>query len=201
LSKSVRRYIHNLTVNSSEQVPVGIGAALRIVLARAEEPMKTMSLSIFIPPQCLKTGHNAFTEYIHAKTYRHFGRRRQQLLLDIFGWRQVDERFTTSREVFHNVGADAEFRAYEGVGHSTPENVQRDVVEFHRREMRAEYGPPPETETQTEGQPTTGDEPEVEGTVSADGPGFGIPTALGALVSAGYLLWPRLVGDTSERGD
>lgn len=139
--------------------------------------------------------------YPHAKIYDFFGERRQQLLLDIFGWRQVDERFATSREIFHNVGADAEFRAYEGVGHSIPARVQRDVMEFHRREMRAEYGPVPETETPTEGRPTTGEASEAESTVSADGPGFGIPSALGALVGATYLLWSRLANGDSERDD
>lgn len=141
------------------------------------------------------------SEYIHAKTYRHFGKRRQQLLLDIFGWRQVDERFATSREIFHNVGADAEFRAYEGVGHSTPENVQRDVTEFHRRAIQAEYGPAPETETPTESRPTTDEESEAESIVSVGGPGFGIPSALGALVGASYLLWSRPTNGDSERGD
>lgn len=81
------------------------------------------------------------SEYRHSPSYRHFGEERQQLLLDIFGWKQVDERFETSRRIYENVGAPAEFKIYEDVGHEITPQIVEDIAEFHREQMQAEFGP------------------------------------------------------------
>ena len=94
-------------------------------------------------------------EYTHAKRYAFFGRKRQQLLVDIFGWFQVDERFETTRGIFDTVGANAQFNVYEGVGHSVSDEMVTDIKKFHRRQKHETYGPqfdqqvevPPQTVT------------------------------------------------------
>lgn len=78
---------------------------------------------------------NLRNEYIHAKSYSSFGKKRQQLLVDIFGWDQVDERFETSRQIFETVGADARFKIYSGVGHSISDEMEADIIQFHRQQM------------------------------------------------------------------
>lgn len=81
------------------------------------------------------------SEYVHSPSYRHFGEERQQLLIDIFGWKQVDERFETARAIYENVGAPAEFKIYEGIGHEVTPEIAEDIIEFHREQIQAEFGP------------------------------------------------------------
>lgn len=62
------------------------------------------------------------------------------LIEDLFGIKQVDERFEVSRAVYNNVEANAQFTIYEGYGH-TPEPAFSDLIKFHRRHMHETYGP------------------------------------------------------------
>ncbi|SDX88979.1 Carboxypeptidase regulatory-like domain-containing protein [Halobellus clavatus] len=150
------------------------------------------------------------SDYTHAKSYRHFGDSRQQLLLDIFGWKQVDERFETSREIFDTVGATADFTVYDGVGHSVPDTVRRGVLDFHRRSMRDEYGPIPDTETQGDARDSSsaetrsdsvdssGNDTQDEEAVSVTGPGFGLLSGVVGVAGAGYLLRSWLLEQDSD---
>lgn len=82
---------------------------------------------------------NLWNEYIHAKSYGFLGEKRQRLLVNIFGWDQVDERFETSRQIFDTVGANAAFKTYDGVGHTITSDMVTDVKAFHREQMIAEF--------------------------------------------------------------
>ena len=82
---------------------------------------------------------NLNNEYIHAKSYNFFGRQRQRLLVNIFGWDQVDERFQTSRRIFETLGANATFKTYDGVGHTITSDMVEDVTDFHRQQMISEF--------------------------------------------------------------
>jgi hypothetical protein len=82
---------------------------------------------------------NLRNEYIHAKSYEFFGEKRQRLLVNIFGWDQVDERFETSRQIFDTVGANAAFKTYDGVVHTITSDMVTDVKAFHREQMIAEF--------------------------------------------------------------
>ena len=80
-----------------------------------------------------------YNEYIHAKSYAFFGRQRQRLLVNIFGWDQVDERFRTSRRIFETLDVNATFKTYDGVGHSITSDMVEDVTDFHRQQMISEF--------------------------------------------------------------
>lgn len=86
--------------------------------------------------------HDHPSEYLRARTYQELSERRRRLLLDIFGWAQVDERFETSRAIHEHFGSPAEFVVYDGVGHTVTDEMTADIVAFHRAEMERTYGPP-----------------------------------------------------------
>jgi len=52
--------------------------------------------------------------------------------LDVYGEDMQDDRMPYCEGVYDDAGADAQFRIYEGVGHRSPIEIQRDVVAFHR---------------------------------------------------------------------
>ena len=62
------------------------------------------------------------------------------LIEDVFGVLQVDERFEVSRAAYDNVGSSAEFTIYEGWGH-TPEPAMSDLIDFHQRQIYETFGP------------------------------------------------------------
>lgn len=80
-------------------------------------------------------------EYRHALTFRRLGEERQKLLIDIFGWKQIDERFKTSQEIYNQLESPADFATYDGVGHSVNSEMRDDIIEFHMRWMHEEFGP------------------------------------------------------------
>lgn len=128
------------------------------------------------------------SEYRHAQTYEEWGEERQQLLLDIFGWEQVDERFETSREIYEALDAPTEFVVYDGVGHEVPEEVLGDIATFHQQQLEEEFGFPGDDATDR-----MDDDEDADGEESADEllPGFGVPSALAAVGGLGYLLKRR----------
>ncbi|MFC7325977.1 hypothetical protein ACFQMF_15535 [Halorubrum rutilum] len=120
-------------------------------------------------------------EYIHAKSYNAWGDRRQQLLVDVFGWEQVDERFATSRDIFENVGAAAEFSVYDGVGHETPPSVTNDILAFHRQQMIDEFESVVARYSGDDGEVTAND---LGDAVTAFGEGDLTASELGEVVTA-----------------
>jgi hypothetical protein len=138
------------------------------------------------------------------------------LIDDIFGVKNIDERFEVSRAAYENVDAAATFTVYEGYGH-TPRPAIDDLVEFHRNEIQnlnASNPVPIEcsagegessstadtttaeastTTTTTEG--STGNVTTTDST-SGEGPGFGIGATLSALAGAGYILKRRFESET-----
>jgi len=135
---------------------------------------------------------NPRNEYIHAKSYAFFGETRQQLLVDIFGWDQVDERFNTSRQIFETVGANATFKIYDGVGHSVSREMVADIIEFHRQQMISGF-PTSETPSSDTAEDTTSDSAdesstETSGSTTDTQPGFGLVHTVTTLGGLGYLI-------------
>lgn len=59
----------------------------------------------------------------------------RQLALDVYGEDMIDDRFARSEELYEEAGIDAEFRVYEGVGH-TPMPAIDDIAEFHLQTVK-----------------------------------------------------------------
>ncbi|MGQ4556990.1 CARDB domain-containing protein [Halobellus sp. GM3] len=78
-------------------------------------------------------------EYLH-KLYRGSGEP-DELIRDVFGSLQVDERFRTSRAIFEHLGKSAEFTAYDGAGHEVTGEMIEDAADFHRRHKHEAFGP------------------------------------------------------------
>jgi hypothetical protein len=57
------------------------------------------------------------------------------LINDIYGVMNIDERFEVSRTAYQNVDTTVTFTVYEGVGH-TPRPAIDDLVEFHRDKLQ-----------------------------------------------------------------
>lgn len=141
--------------------------------------------------------------------------RMPDLIDDIFGVKNIDERFEVSRAAYENVGAAVTFTVYEGVGHN-PRPAIDDLVEFHRNELQnLESAESTSGETSVDGgeesssADTTGNESganDAEQNESAsnntasestsDGsPGFGVGAALSGLAGAGYVIKRRFESD------
>jgi hypothetical protein len=158
-------------------------------------------------------------DYIHAKSYGNFGEKRQQLLVDIFGWDQVDERFAISRQIFETVGADATFKIYEGVGHTVTRGMVADITDFHRQQMVSTYPSGGLSSATDEGSDAKSTEPASDAdsseTTAANGsgsgndstaaesesttdsqPGFGLIHTVVTLGGIGYLLRNRIELDS-----
>lgn len=78
-------------------------------------------------------------EYLH-KLYKGSGEL-DELISEIFGSLQVDDRFKTSQAIFEQLDAPAQFTAYEGAGHELTREMGADIIEFHRRHKHEEFGP------------------------------------------------------------
>lgn len=75
-----------------------------------------------------------------SRSYRGFetlGDDLNDLMIDTFGKNRVTERFPVTQSVYEDVGASAEFRIYEGVGHEVNAEIQEDLREFHRAHLAA----------------------------------------------------------------
>lgn len=133
--------------------------------------------------------HDHPREYRHSQRYLHLGDDRQELLLEIFGWEQVTERFVTARESYENIGAAAEFEVYEDTGHEVTGEIQRDIGRFHRDRLSETFG---SIDTGGDSQGGTGELPTSTDDMTADEqPGFGVAGALTAIGAIGYLLTRR----------
>jgi len=77
--------------------------------------------------------------YLH-KLYKGSGET-ADLIGEVFGSLQVDDRFRTSEAILEQLGAKAQFTAYEGAGHEVTREMVRDYVEFHRRHKHEAFGP------------------------------------------------------------
>lgn len=124
----------------------------------------------------------------------------RSIATDVYGEDMQEDRFPYAESVYEEVGAAAEFKIYEGVGHRVTREILGDVVAFHKRSAR---GLTEDAEGTTRDEPATGTpstaSPQPRTTLatdrrsatetpaSADGPGFGIGTAVAGLAGAGYL--------------
>ena len=61
----------------------------------------------------------------------------RQTALDVYGEDMINERFPYCQTAYEQAGVEAQFRVYEGVGH-TPRPARSDIVEFHRRSIEGE---------------------------------------------------------------
>jgi len=137
------------------------------------------------------------------------------LIDDIYGVENVDERFEVSRAAYESVDAAVTFTVYEGYGHTLRPAID-DLVEFHRDEMQnldasntVTRGCSPEvveesnttadpsaTDTGTEAPSTTATATEESTDTAAEStgrevPGFGVGATLSAIAGAGYILKRR----------
>jgi hypothetical protein len=118
------------------------------------------------------------------------------LIDDIYGVKNIDERWEVSRAVYENVGASATFTVYEGYGHTSRPAID-DLVEFHQQEIEATYGSP---STEEETSDKTNDESANSGTdteaTDDESPGFGVGATLSGLAGASYVLKRRLESES-----
>ena len=63
----------------------------------------------------------------------------KQKAYTVYGEDMQDDRFPYCESVYQEAGSDAEFRLYDGVGHRISDKMQRDVVEFHRKQLDGDY--------------------------------------------------------------
>lgn len=61
----------------------------------------------------------------------------RQTALDVYGENMIYERFPFCQEAYRRAGVNAQFRIYEGAGH-TPRPAEEDIIEFHRRSLEGE---------------------------------------------------------------
>lgn len=101
----------------------------------------------------------------------------REIALDVYGEDMVADRFPTCQRAYEQAGVDAQFKVYEGTGHS-PRSAVNDIVEFHRRSLNDEdvsefgqkLGLRPQFEY-TPDQPSPGDEIGFDANASALGVG------------------------------
>jgi hypothetical protein len=73
------------------------------------------------------------------RRYRPYSDRYQDRAEEVYGINSVTEKLPTTRSAYDEVGANAEFKIYEGVGHRTTPESRQDVLQFHRRTLDAEH--------------------------------------------------------------
>ncbi len=61
----------------------------------------------------------------------------RQLALDVYGEDMIEHRFHRAQALYEEAGIEAQFRIYEGAGHTT-RPAGKDILEFHRRSMAGE---------------------------------------------------------------
>lgn len=61
----------------------------------------------------------------------------RETALAVYGEDMIEERFPYCQSAYETAGVQAQFRVYEGVGH-TPRPAREDIVEFHRRSIEGE---------------------------------------------------------------
>lgn len=131
----------------------------------------------------------------------------EQVALDVYGEDMVEDRFPYSEQIYNEVGIEANFKVYDGVGH-TPIPALQDIIKFHR-EVLPEDDPTTTTSQSTDTTTETSSSntstemdtgtttnkanhattATTEGTTSTqtESPGFGVVTSLVGLVTASYL--------------
>jgi len=75
--------------------------------------------------------------YIH-KRFRS-DREISQVVEEIFGTLQVDDRFETSREIYDHLDVPATFRKFEGQPHAPDRESMQEVVEFHQQQINEDF--------------------------------------------------------------
>ncbi|WP_123620966.1 PKD domain-containing protein [Halorubrum sp. CSM-61] len=101
----------------------------------------------------------------------------REIALDVYGEAMVADRFPTCQRAYEQAGVDAQFKVYEGAGHS-PRMALEDIVEFHQRSLDGDdvsgfgqrLGLRPAFEY-TPDRPETGDEITFDASSSALGVG------------------------------
>ncbi|OUJ18351.1 Secreted protein with PKD repeat domain [Methanonatronarchaeum thermophilum] len=101
----------------------------------------------------------------------------EETALEVYGEDIIGERFPKCQEAYEEVGIEAQFKIYEGVGHS-PREARDDIVEFHRRSIEGDdvsefgekLGTHPEFEINKE-KLDTGETLELDASKSKTNPG------------------------------
>lgn len=75
--------------------------------------------------------------YIH-KRFRD-DREVSQVVEEIFGTLQVDDRFETSRDIYDHLDVPATFRKFEGQGHVPDYEYMQEVIEFHQQKINENF--------------------------------------------------------------
>lgn len=61
----------------------------------------------------------------------------REIALDVYGEKMVTDRFPYCQSAYEDAGIEAQFKVYEGAGH-TPSPALGDIVEFHQRSLDGE---------------------------------------------------------------
>lgn len=62
-----------------------------------------------------------------------------EIALSVYGEDIHNERFPYTRSIYEEVGANAEFRMYDGVGHTITDQIHEDVVQFHEQQIGTDH--------------------------------------------------------------
>jgi len=76
--------------------------------------------------------------YIH-KRFRDDHREISQVVEEIFGTLQVDDRFETSREIYDHLNVPATFRKFEGQPHTPDWEYRVETVDFHKEQIEEDF--------------------------------------------------------------
>jgi plastocyanin len=71
--------------------------------------------------------------------YNHKAWKNHDLVTEIFGKSQVDDRFRTSQAIYNHLNVPATFTIYEGVGHKTPEKGRTEIARYHANQITEEF--------------------------------------------------------------
>jgi hypothetical protein len=116
----------------------------------------------------------------------------RETALAVYGDHMIEERFPRCQEAYEEAGVTAQFRVYEGAGH-TPRPAREDIVEFHRRTLEGEdvgdIGERIRPELTVETEPTG---PKAGESVAFDASG-----SSGGTSTLAYYLWEFGNGDTA----
>ena len=76
--------------------------------------------------------------HIH-KRFRDEHREISQVVEEIFGTLQVDDRFETSREIYDHLDVPARFRIFEGQPHAPDFEYRLEAVDFHKEQIEKDF--------------------------------------------------------------
>lgn len=81
-------------------------------------------------PQLLYMGTDDENDTIPFEDAWGYGNQRE-IALDVYGEDMQEDRVPYCESVYEDIGADAEFKLYDGVGHEQSIEIQEDILDFH----------------------------------------------------------------------